>query len=146
MPNTGPERKIQVIALIAAFSEAGDLLLLRRPENVHCGGLWSFPGGKVERNESAEQTAMRELKEEAGLCGEDWQHLGDTTHAYEDRTLNLRLFTCLCPDISEINCESEYKWVGRNDLEELPMPEANALLTPMLLLPEMDDYWGYEQP
>lgn len=144
MLNTGPETA-QAIALIAAFNRDGDLLLLKRPGDVHCSGLWSFPGGKVEGDETTLETAERELQEETGLSGDGWQHLGDTTHTYEDRQLNLLLFACLCPDVSELNCESEYRWIKRNALDDFPMPEANALLLPMLLLPEMDEYWGYEQ-
>ena len=144
MPNTGPDTA-QPIALIAAFNRDGDILLLKRPDGMHCGGLWSFPGGKVEDDETPLQAAQRELLEETGLNGEGWLHLGDTTHTYQDRQLNFELFACLCPDISGLHCESEYAWVKRNALETFPMPQANALLVPMLLLPEMDEYWAYEQ-
>jgi len=144
MPNTGPDTA-QPVALIAAFNRDGDILLLKRPDDVHCGGLWSFPGGKVEGGETALESAERELKEETGLRGEGWLHLGDTAHTYEDRRLNFELFACLCPDISALHCESEFAWVKRNALETFRMPQANALLVPMLLLPEMDEYWAYEQ-
>jgi len=145
MPNTGPDTA-QPIALIAAFNRDGDILLLKRPDDAHCGGLWSFPGGKVEAGEAALECAERELKEETGLNGEGWLHLGDTVHTYHDLRLNFELFACLCPGISTLNCESEHAWVKRNALDDFPMPQANALLVPMLLLPEMDEYWGYEQP
>lgn len=147
MPNTVPETAesadalpTQVIALVAAFNPDGEVLLLRRPDEVHCGGLWSFPGGKAEGSEMPLQAALRELLEETGLYGKRWRFLGKTTHHYADRTLRLMLFTCLCPDVSLLRCESGYAWQPRQALDDLPMPEANGKLLPLLHLPEMDEF------
>lgn len=139
MPNTGPDNA-QVIALVAAFNRRGEVLLLRRPDAVHCGGLWSFPGGKVEADEMPLQAAVRELKEETGLTGKRWRHLGKAWHNYADRRLRLLLFACLLPDTGSLLCESEYIRVARGELAGMPMPEANAKLLPMLLFPETDDF------
>ena len=48
----------QVIALVAAFNVNKELLLLKRPDHAHCGGLWSFPGGKVEAGETPLHAAV----------------------------------------------------------------------------------------
>ncbi len=128
----------QVIALVAAFNSNKELLLLKRPNNVHQGGLWSFPGGKVEGNESPLHAAMRELKEETGLFGEHWQQIGSEVHTYEDRNLQFLMFTCLCVDVSAMHCESEHAWVSPGDLRDYPMPEANSKLLPMLSKLKMD--------
>ncbi|HCS13211.1 MAG: NTP pyrophosphohydrolase [Zetaproteobacteria bacterium CG06_land_8_20_14_3_00_59_53] len=139
MPNTGPD-SVQVISLVAAFNRCGEVLLLRRPDAVHCGGLWSFPGGKPEGDEMPLQAAVRELKEETGLKGMHWRHLGKASHNYADRSLRFLLFVCQCPDISPLRCESEHGWVARGELAGMPMPQANAKLLPMLLLPEVDEF------
>jgi 8-oxo-dGTP diphosphatase len=131
MPNTGPD-STQVIALIAPFNCKGQVLLLKRNKDQHCGGLWSFPGGKVEINESSQQAAIRELQEETGLSGSQWQKLGETAYSYPDRSLKLMLFSCLCPDISDLHSEAEHLWIDSAKLENYPMPEANARLLPML--------------
>jgi len=139
MPNTEPDT-VQVIALVAAFNPDGDMLLLKRPEQVHCGGLWSFPGGKVEGHEEPLQAAVRELDEETGLAGVLWRELGAASHVYAECRLDFRLFACHCPDTSGLRCESKYGWFERHALADISMPGANARLLPMLLAPDMDEY------
>ena len=51
------------VSSIAVFNEDGKLLMGQRADN----GKWTLPGGKAEGNESPEETALRELREEAGL-------------------------------------------------------------------------------
>lgn len=139
MPNTAPENT-QVIALVAAFNQQHELCLLKRSKEAHCGGLWSFPGGKVEAHEQPLQAAVREFQEETHLPGKVWRHLGKSSHSYADRTLNFLFFVCFCPDISTIHAESEYIWVKRVELNDYPMPEANQKLIDMLFIDEMDEY------
>lgn len=131
---------IRVIALVAAFNRERELLLLKRPDDTHCGGLWSFPGGKVEEGETALNAAARELKEETGLSGTHWRHLGKGSHTYPDRALKFLFFTCYCRDISELSSESTCAWSNLDELEKFPMPKANTELLPMLSVPEMDKY------
>jgi 8-oxo-dGTP diphosphatase len=130
----------QVIALVAAFNEQREMLLLKRPNDAHCGGKWSLPGGKVEGEEMPLDTAVRELAEETGLAGKYWRHLGKASHRYPDRELHFLLFVCICPDLAGFRPESEAAWVSLAELEHYPMPEANAKLLPLLHLPEMGEY------
>ena len=132
--------KEQVIALVAAFNSNGELLLLKRPDDVHQGGRWSFPGGKVEEGETPLDCAVREFKEETGLTGKLWRHLGKASHSYDDRKLHFLFFICHCPDTSTLNSESPYAWADLNQLDDYPMPDANSKLLPMLSIPEVDDY------
>jgi mutator protein MutT len=108
------------------------VLLLKRNKAQHCGGLWSFPGGKVECNENSQKAANRELQEETGLSGRQWQKLGETSYSYPDRLLKFILFSCLCPDTSGLQAKAEHRWVHCNKVNDYPMPEANARLLPML--------------
>ncbi|HXH71682.1 MAG TPA: NUDIX domain-containing protein [Mariprofundaceae bacterium] len=130
----------QVIALVAAFDSSGELLLLRRPDDVHCGGLWSLPGGKVEDAETPLDTAARELQEETGLVGSYWRQLGRFRHDYPARCLNFFVFTCICRDLAGFSPESEAAWVPLADIGQYPMPEANAKLLPLLKLPSVGAY------
>jgi len=143
MPNTAPDttaKTTQVIALIAAFNRNHELLLLKRPDNVHCGSLWSFPGGKVEDDEMPLQAALRELQEETHLKGIKWRHLGKSSHSYTEKTLHFLLFVCFCPDISNLVAESEAKWVKRKQLDNYSMPAANQAFITMLLSDEVREY------
>jgi len=105
---------------------------LKRHDEQHCGGLWSFPGGKVEQGESAQAAAMRELQEETGLTGSAWQSLGTHSFSYPDRLLHFQLFSCLCASFTALSCESGHAWVRIDALADYPMPEANSALLPML--------------
>jgi len=131
MPNTEPD-STQLIALIAPLNGNNEVLLLKRKKQQHCSGLWSFPGGKVEINEGSQAAASRELKEETGLFGRQWQKLGEAGYSYPDRSLKFILFSCLCPDISELQTETEHIWTHSDKLLDYPMPEANTRLIPML--------------
>ncbi len=101
------------------------MLLLKRDEGLHCGGLWSFPGGKIEAGEDPEIAAMRELKEETGLSATYWQKLCNQSFEYPDRRLHFQLFSCVCHDTSDLNAESSHIWSTTSDLENYPMPAAN---------------------
>ncbi|TLS68147.1 NUDIX domain-containing protein [Mariprofundus erugo] len=118
--------------MVAAFNGCGQLLLLKRDQGRHCGGLWSFPGGKIEAGESAGAAAVRELYEETALVATDWRLLGSHTFTYPDRHLVFTLFSCRCTDPDAAICESEHRWVESAALADFPMPEANSVLVAML--------------
>lgn len=115
----------QPVALVAAFNRDSELLLLKRPEGAHCGGLWSLPGGRMEPAERPLAAAVRELKEETRLTGRNWRHVGKSIHSYPDRTLFFILFACIIDDAEALHAESEHAWVPLADLSDYPMPEAN---------------------
>jgi len=121
-----------VIALVAPFDSNGNILLLKRNAKQHCGDSWSFPGGKVEAGETEHTAAMRELREETGLTGSDWQYLGRHSFAYPDRLLHFHLFRCLCKDTKPLACESPHAWVKHSRLSAYPMPSANKELLHLL--------------
>jgi len=122
----------QSISLVAAFNLNGELLLLKRPQGVHCAGLWSFPGGKLGAGEDAMQAARRELQEETGLSGDNWQLLGKHHFNYPDRRLNFILFSCLSVTFTTLCCADEWRWVAPSDITRYTMPEANAALLPLI--------------
>lgn len=65
MPNRPAPAIVPVVA--AVVEEEGRYLVGRRPQSKRHGGLWEFPGGKLEGGESWEAGAARELAEELGL-------------------------------------------------------------------------------
>ncbi len=60
---------VKVIRVVCGVitDESGRVLACRRSEERHLGGLWEFPGGKVEAGEGDEEALVRELKEELGV-------------------------------------------------------------------------------
>ncbi len=68
---------------------AGAVLIARRPARAHQGGLWEFPGGKVEADESVEAALKRELREELDIELQGALPLLQVFHAYPDKTVLL---------------------------------------------------------
>jgi 8-oxo-dGTP diphosphatase len=59
---------LPLVVVAAALTRAdGRILVQQRPEDKHHGGLWEFPGGKVEPGETLEAALVRELDEELGI-------------------------------------------------------------------------------
>ena len=120
--------KIGLAAVVALVDPDGRILLARRPLHKSFGGLWEFPGGKVEPNETPEETALRELKEELGI--DTWSNclapLTFASHKYDDLHQILLLFVCRkwhgIPYPMEDN---ELRWVKTSDLMKYSMPPAN---------------------
>lgn len=85
---------ILVVAL-ALFDEKGRVLLQQRPVGKHHGGLWEFPGGKVESGEIPHLALVREIAEELGI-GLDPAGLEPCAFAGEgsDPAIVLNLYTC----------------------------------------------------
>jgi len=129
MPSIEPrpsEHCGQHIALVALFNEQNEMLLLKRPEDCHCGGLWGLPGGKVEAGESPLEAARRELVEETGLAGLGWRKLGECGYSYPDRRIWFHLFRCHSNDELSVDCPEAYIWIQVSELGKYPMPEANS--------------------
>jgi mutator protein MutT len=78
-PFVSKEEKIRVVA--AVVERNGRFLVCQRPAHKRHGGLWEFPGGKLEAGETVEGAARRELAEELGVpvrsCGEQLFVIGD---------------------------------------------------------------------
>lgn len=63
----------------------GKLLLTQRHPAAHLGGLWEFPGGKREPEETFEQCLVRELREELGIEVEVGELVESITHTYPEK-------------------------------------------------------------
>ena len=67
------------------YNMQGEILLARRPLQVEQGGLWEFPGGKCEKNETVEQALARELQEELGIVVEQARPFIRVYHTYPQK-------------------------------------------------------------
>ena len=79
---------IHVVAGVL-FDPSGRVLVARRPSGSHLGGLWEFPGGKLEPGESREAGLARELAEELGVRVLAASPLVCVEHPYPDRDVVL---------------------------------------------------------
>src|SRR5579864_8978438 len=72
----------------------GKLLITRRHADTHLGGLWEFPGGKREPDETFEQCLVRELREELGIEVDVGNLVESLNHAYPKKTVVLKFYRC----------------------------------------------------
>ena len=80
------------IVTAAVLEKEGNILLAQRRENVHQGGKWEFPGGKVRPGERLEDALARELLEEFGIVAEIGEKITVVDHDYEYFQIRLIAF------------------------------------------------------
>jgi len=119
-----------VVEVVCALieNETGRLLVALRPAHKHLGGLWEFPGGKVEAGEEAAAALVREIREELGCEVVPGARLGSVTHAYATVTVRLLPFLArLAPGAEPVAREHEaLRWVSRAEIGGLEMPAADG--------------------
>ncbi|MCG9964128.1 MAG: 8-oxo-dGTP diphosphatase MutT [Shewanella sp.] len=110
------------------------ILLAKRPEHLHQGGKWEFPGGKVEQNETVTQALIRELKEEVALNVHSSEPFMALSYDYPDKQVLLDIHT-----VSDFTGEAQglegqqIAWVDKHDLTHYDFPEANKPILAKLL-------------
>lgn len=112
----------------------GRLLISRRREDAMLGGLWEFPGGKLETDETPEQAVVREMEEEVGIRVTVTAPFIQIKHAYSHFKITLHSFRCRWVE-GEATALSgtELRWVRPEELTDFPFPKANRKLTEALM-------------
>jgi 8-oxo-dGTP diphosphatase len=141
MATTGLKRRaskvrILLVAAAALIDQDCRVLIAQRPPDKSLGGLWEFPGGKVEVSERPEAGLIRELHEELGIIVEEacLAPLTFASFAYEDFHLLMPLYICRrWKGFVSARENQQLKWVAPKDLRAYPMPPADAPLIPALI-------------
>lgn len=114
------------IAIGVVFNSLGQILVALRPMHKVQGGLWEFPGGKIEKNETPEEALSRELQEEVGITITSSQPLTTCEHHYKDHHVHLNVFRVDAFTGIARGCEGQIiQWVTLEELRELPLLAAN---------------------
>ena len=134
-PAAMPTEVVHVVA--AALVDAdGRVLLAQRADDVHQGGLWEFPGGKLEDGEPVAAGLARELHEELGIEIASSRPLIRISHHYPDRSVLL--------DVHKVEAwrglahgreGQPIEWVSVGSLQTYPMPAADVPIVRALQLP-----------
>jgi 8-oxo-dGTP diphosphatase len=128
--------KIVLVAAVALVDADGRVLISKRPEGKQLGGLWEFPGGKVETGERPETALIRELKEELAIDVAEscLAPLTFASHAYDEFHLLMPLYVCRRWQGMVRGAEGqELAWVKPLRLRDYPMPPADVPLIPHLI-------------
>jgi 8-oxo-dGTP diphosphatase len=107
----------------------GKLLITQRRPQDHLGGLWEFPGGKKECDESFEICLARELREELGIEVMIGEIFDSITHSYPEKNVHLEFFICVWRqnEPRALGC-AEFAWIEREKLDDYDFPAADARL------------------
>lgn len=126
-PKSALSRLEVVVAIITNSQD--EVLVARRAAHKHQGGLWEFPGGKVEAGERLEAALSREIYEELGISVQKAQPFMQLTHDYPDKTIILHVW-----QVTQFQGEAYGKeqqpiaWVPKAELLNLSFPEANQVI------------------
>jgi 8-oxo-dGTP diphosphatase len=121
-----PHKQIGVAVIC---NKSGQILIDRRKLGGAMGGMWEFPGGKIEAAETVADCIVREIREELGIQIAVGEHLISIEHTYP--TFQITLIVHNCQHISgipqPIECD-EIRWVNVSDLDKYQFPEANSAI------------------
>ena len=111
---------------VGAVYQNDRVLITRRPTEGLLGGLWEFPGGKIESGENPASACQREIREEVNLEVAIDEHLTQIKHAYSHFKILVEVFRCryLSGEV-ELKGPVDYRWVKPEELNDFPFPKAN---------------------
>ncbi|UVE18615.1 Nudix family hydrolase [Pseudomonas sp. LS44] len=128
-------KRIHVAAAVIRDA-AGRVLLARRANDKHQGGLWEFPGGKVEDEETVQAALRRELAEELGIRVTAARPLIQVRHDYSDKHVLLDVWEVSAFDGEAHGAEGQpLAWVGPRQLGDYDFPAANRPIVAAARLP-----------
>ena len=110
------------VVTAAVISRAGQILIARRPSSGLLGGMWEFPGGKVEPGETLAAGLQREIREELGASVAVGDPFGIYQHGYTHFKVTLHAFCCrLLDGEPQALHASEIRWVTPGEMSTFPM-------------------------
>ena len=141
------------VAAAVVVDSAARILIARRHDHLHQGGLWEFPGGKVEPGESVPAALARELHEELGIRVKQARPLIRIPYRYPDRNVLLDVWRVEQFDGEAHGAEGQpLRWVDAEKLCEFEFPAANRpivtaarLPSAYLITPEPDTASGFDE-
>lgn len=112
--------------VIGLIRKQGSLLIQRRPETGLLGGLWEFPGGKVEPGEDQKEALLREIREETALQVDINEKIATIKHAYTHFKITLTAYWCDWKSgTAQSLAATENRWVTQDKLQAFAFPKAN---------------------
>ncbi len=124
---------LQVVAGVLYRSD-GKVLLTQRPQGCHLAGMWEFPGGKCEPNESPEAALSRELREELGIRIVTSAALITVPWDYPERSISLMAFDVQRWEGEPQSCEDQaLRWQHPDTIEADELAPADGPILAALI-------------
>lgn len=110
------------------------ILIAKRPDHLHMGGYWEFPGGKVQPGEKPAAALIRELQEEVGITITQCEPMLEIPYQYPDKAVlldvwHVQQFSGIAKGLEG----QEIRWVHVQDLAEFSFPPANQPIVARLI-------------
>ena len=121
-----------MIVVAAVIEEDNRFLVTRRQPGVHLAGMWEFPGGKIDGDETHEAALAREMREELDAAVSVGALVFHTSHTYPERTVDLFFYQCTLGGTPRPRLGQEMRWVPRHELPSLGLPPADEALIRLL--------------
>ena len=110
------------------------VLITRRKPDGLLGGLWEFPGGKVQPDESSQEACIREIKEEVNLDVEIDSFIKQVKHAYTHFRIVMDVYICrFVSGRVRLKGPVDFQWIKLSEIDNFPLPKANLKFIPGLL-------------
>jgi mutator protein MutT len=123
---------VTVVVVAAVIEHDNQFLVTRRQTGVHLAGMWEFPGGKIDPDETHADALRREIREELDTDVDIGELVLATTHAYTDKTVTLYFYRCTLIGDPRPLLGQEMRWVDRHELRTLGFPPADEELIRIL--------------
>lgn len=118
------KKRINVVG--AVLTKGNTILAAQRSSSMSLPGMWEFPGGKIELDESPEQALIRELEEELLCTAEIGSHIETTEHEYDFGVVILTTYyAALLGAEPKLTEHSEIRWVPADELDQLEWAPAD---------------------
>jgi 8-oxo-dGTP diphosphatase len=126
-------KQIHVVVGVVMNAD-GDILLSKRAAHLHQGGLWEFPGGKVEQGENVFDALVREFQEEVNITIQQAEPLLLIEHDYGDKHVILDVWqSAHFSGELKSNEGQPIQWVKPQQLNQYPFPAANQAIISHLM-------------
>lgn len=114
------------IVAAAVIVHEGKVLLTKRRTDQHLAGMWEFPGGKLEPDESPEDALVRECREECGIDVAVHEVVDVSFHRYPDKAVLLLFYRCawVGGDVQDLHVAA-HAWVSPDTLGDYALPPAD---------------------
>ena len=124
-PQKKVKRAIPHFNVVTAIIWRGNTFYIqKRSDDKMLGGLWEFPGGKVEKGETLELALLRELKEECNINARILKKATSIKHRYSHYSITMHCYYCEEKNDKIVSLTNS-NWIKKNEISQYSFPKAN---------------------